>query len=460
MHSPRAALRPATMVESQFRGTKEELVSVKEIPMEESEKGSSGDGRNIQPPRGTHDIMPGESAQWQRLEAQLRAVIQRAMYQEIRLPMFEHTELFKRGVGETTDIVNKEMYTFNDRSDRSLTLRPEGTAGVVRAYLTHGLSRAPQPVKMWYCGPMFRYERTQTGRQRQFHQTGIEAFGSAGPAIDAEVIVLAVDCMHAVGIRNFALHLNSIGCIDCRPAYREKLKEAIRPHLASLCPDCQERFERNPLRMLDCKNIECQKFYKNLPSSLENLCANCQAHWDELLVLLKAVGIEPHINDRLVRGLDYYGRTVFELIADDPRLGAQSTILAGGRYDYLVESLGGLPTPAVGWACGMERITMLMDSQEAQKPLAFIVSSQTAPAVQLAASLRRSGIACDLDYPPLGATPRAFKRQLEKAAKSGARWALILGDQELADKTVMVKNLEKQTQEAVSMQELMQYLQK
>jgi histidyl-tRNA synthetase len=429
--------------------------------MEESGSGgAAGDRVNIQPPRGTRDILPGESGRWQKMEAALRGVIQRAMYQEIRLPMFEHTELFKRGVGETTDIVNKEMYTFNDRSDRSLTLRPEGTAGVVRAYLTHGLSRQTPPVKLWYCGPMFRYERTQTGRQRQFHQTGVEVFGSAGPAIDAEVIVLAVDCLHAVGVRNFVLHLNSIGCIDCRPAYREKLKEAIAPHLASLCADCQERFERNPLRMLDCKNAQCQQFYKDLPSSLEHLCADCKAHWDELLVLLKAVGVEPHINDRLVRGLDYYGRTVFELIADDPRLGVQSTILAGGRYDYLVESLGGTRTPAVGWACGMERISLLMDDGAGEKPLAFVVSSQAVAALKLVVELRRHDITCDLDYPPQGTTPRAFKRQMERAAKSGAQWALIIGEQELADKTVTVKNLEKQTQEVVSTQELISYLQK
>jgi histidyl-tRNA synthetase len=431
------------------------------VTVKELDKGEQPSSKaTIQPPRGTHDILPGESEKWQQLETLMGAVIQRAGYREIRLPIFEHTELFKRGVGETTDIVNKEMYTFTDKSDRSLTLRPEGTAGVVRAYLTHGLSRQTPPVKLWYCGPMFRYERTQTGRQRQFHQTGIEAFGSAGPAIDAEVIVLAADCMHAVGIRNFKVHLNSIGCTVCRPAYREKLKEALRPHLQNLCDDCKDRFERNPLRMLDCKNETCRRFYVDLPSPLQNLCAECRSHWDELLALLAAVGIEPVINERLVRGLDYYGRTVFELIADDPRLGAQSTILAGGRYDYLVSSLGGPETPAVGWACGMERITMLMDSAEGGKPLAFVVSTDVIAATRLTTELRRAGISCDLDYPAEGATPRKFGKQLEKAAKSGARWALILGENEIAAGTVMVKNLEKQTQEAISMQELISYLQK
>jgi len=441
-------------------------VNVKDIEMKEQPESGSGSGgsggarQNIQSPRGTKDILPGETEKWQQMEAHLGTVLQRAGYREIRLPMFEHTELFHRGVGETTDIVNKEMYTFLDRSDRSLTLRPEGTAGVVRAYLAHGLSRQPSPVNLWYCGPMFRYERTQTGRQRQFHQTGVEAFGSAGPAIDAEVILLAVDCLHALSVRNFAVHLNSIGDVNCRPAYKEKLKEALRPHLSNLCPDCQERFERNPLRMLDCKNPECQKYYKDLPSSLDNLCADCRAHWDELLGLLTALGIEPVINERLVRGLDYYSRTVFEVIADDPRLGVQSTILAGGRYDYLVESLGGETTPAVGWACGMERISLLMSDAGGLKPRAFIVSDSAVAALKLATELRHAGIACDLDYPPAGSKPRAFKRQFEKASKSGASWALILGEKELADNTVTVKNMEKQTQETVSMQDLIPYLQK
>ncbi len=429
-------------------------MSLKETVKEEAAK------TNIEAVRGTKDILPGDSEKWQHMEERMRTVIQRAGYREIRLPIFEHTELFKRGVGETTDIVNKEMYTFSDRSDRSLTLRPEGTAGVVRAYLTHGLSRQPSPIKLWYFGPMFRYERTQTGRQRQFHQTGIEAFGSAGPAIDAEVIVLAVDCMHELGIRNFDVHVNSIGCINCRPAFREKLKQALAPHLPNLCEDCRDRFERNPLRMLDCKNESCKQFYKDLPSSLDNLCADCKAHWDELLVLLNAVGLKPVINDRLVRGLDYYGRTVFELIADDPRLGAQSTICAGGRYDYLVDSLGGQPTPAVGWAAGMERISFLIEGVDTLQPLAFVVSSNAVEAMALATKLRRAGISCDLDFPPAGIAPRKWNRQLEKAAKSGARWAVILGDDEIAAGTVTIKNLEKQSQETVSMQELIPYLQK
>lgn len=415
---------------------------------------------NIQAPRGTRDILPGVSEKWQYVESQFRSVIQRASYREIRLPIFEHTELFKRGVGETTDIVNKEMYTFSDRSDRSLTLRPEGTAGVVRAYLNHGMSRQVQPLKLWYSGPMFRYERTQTGRQRQFHQTGCEAFGSAGPAIDAEVIHIAIDCMHSVGINNFVLHLNSIGCTVCRPAYREKLKDAVRPHLDKLCTDCQDRFERNPLRMLDCKNQECQQFYKELPASLDNLCAECKAHWDGLLELLRAVGVEPHVNERLVRGLDYYGRTVFELITDDARLGTQSTILAGGRYDYLVESLGGQQTPAVGWACGMERIELLLpeDSAASLKPAVFVVSSNSIEAMKLVFKIRAAGIAAELDYPPAGAAPRAFKRQIQQADKSGAGITLIIGDDELASGTITAKTMADGSQSKIPVENIIAYL--
>lgn len=413
----------------------------------------------IQPPRGTVDILPGESAKWQQLESTLRAVLHRANYKEIRLPIFEHTELFKRSVGETTDIVNKEMYTFEDKSERSLTLRPEGTAGVVRAYMSHGLSRQTPPQKMWYCGPMFRYERPQTGRQRQFHQTGVEVFGSEGPAVDAEVIVLAVDCMNALGIRNFDVHLNSIGCNKCRPAFREKLKEAIRPHLSELCDDCKDRFERNPLRMLDCKHADCQAFYKDLPSPLDNLCGECKPHWDELLRLLDKVGVKPHINQRLVRGLDYYGRTVFELITDDSRLGAQSTILAGGRYDYLVESLGGPPTPAVGWACGMERLSMLLGDVGANPPLVFVVGTAVEDCMRLVTDVRRAGVSADMDFPPTGVAPRAFKRQLQQADKSGAHWVLIRGEDEIAANELTLKNMTEGTQSKLSMDKLMGFLQ-
>lgn len=414
---------------------------------------------SIQAPRGTYDILPGQSAKWQALEAVLRPVVQAAGYREIRTPVFEHTELFKRGVGETTDIVNKEMYTFADRSDRSVTLRPEGTAGVVRAYLAHGLNRQTPPVKLWYMGPMFRYERTQTGRQRQFHQIGIEAFGSEGPAIDAEVIVVAVDCMRAAGVENFQVHLNSIGCRQCRPRFREILKESVACHLEHLCADCKDRFERNPLRMLDCKSKTCQEHYQGVPSCLDNLCAACRAHWDGLLALLPALGVEPQINERLVRGLDYYGRTVFELISDDSRLGVQSTICAGGRYDYLVETLGGPPTPAVGWAAGLERMSLLMDESELEKPETFVVSTNSQAALKLACAVRHAGFSCELDFPPQGNSARGFGRQLQQANKAGAAWTLIQGDDELAEDAVTVKSMADGSQRKIPVEKLMAFLQ-
>lgn len=398
----------------------------------------------IQPPRGTLDILPGESEKWQELESKLRSVLTRANYREIRVPLFEHTELFKRGVGETTDIVNKEMYTFEDKSERSLTLRPEGTAGVARAYISHGLSRQTPPVKLWYCGPMFRYERPQTGRQRQFHQTGVEAFGSAGPAIDAEVIILAVECMLALNITQFEVHLNSIGCVNCRPAFKEKLKEALRPHLPELCTDCQDRFERNPLRMLDCKNENCKQFFKDAPSSLGSLCIDCREHWDGLLSFLEAMqlpDIKIRQNERLVRGLDYYGRTVFELISDHEKLGAQSTICAGGRYDYLLESLGGPPTAGVGWALGMERILLLMDTELVSVPEIFVVSVDAAKTLWWLTELRRQGFRCDADFAPERNTVRAFKRQFQQANKSGAKWVIVIGEQEIADQVVRLKDM-------------------
>lgn len=412
----------------------------------------------IQPPRGTHDILPPDTDGWQRLETIFRDVIQNYGYKEIRVPVFEHTELFHRGVGETTDIVNKEMYTFEDKSNRSLTLRPECTAGVVRAYLSNGLQRQPAPVKLWYMGPMFRYERTQTGRQRQFHQTGVEAFGSAGPAIDVEVLLIGVDLLQRVGIANFKVHVNSIGDRACRPKYRELLKEALRSKLDHLCEDCRDRFERNPLRMLDCKSEKCQEQYTNLPTSVDHLCEDCDAHWKGFLEMSAQLDIPVVINERLVRGLDYYSRTVFEIIVDDPRLGAQSTILGGGRYDYLVETLGGPPTAAVGWALGMERWRLLLPETKPAAPFVFVVAHTAEGALQLAAAVRREGFSCDMDFPANGSIARGFAKQLERANKIGAAWVIIQGEDELAKGAVTVKDMRGGEQSSVPQDRLLHFL--
>ncbi len=415
--------------------------------------GAEGPQLAIQPPRGTHDILPAESPSWQLLESAARRLFQVSNYQEVRVPIFEHTELFKRGVGETTDIVNKEMYTFSDRSDRSLTLRPEGTAGVVRAYLHGGLHRMSPPVKLWYAGPMFRYESTKTGRQRQFNQTGVEAFGSAGPLIDAEVIVIALRYLQEVGAESCTLQLNSIGCPLCRPAYRELLKARLAPRLPELCGDCQDRFQRNPLRMLDCKIRHDQERYLDVPLAVDHLCQECSDHFQQLKDLLDRQGARYVLNPRLVRGLDYYTRTVFEVVSSDHRLGVESTVCAGGRYDNLVELFGGPPTPAVGWALGMERLILLLGEKRVPAPEAFIVSANQAEALRLACELRATGIACDLDFPSRGQA-RSFGKQLQQANRSAARWAVILGDDELAAGEVTLKNMKTGSQQRVPRRDL------
>lgn len=416
------------------------------------------DGFTLQGPRGTHDILPPESDFWQIVEENARLCFCRSGYKEIRLPIFEHTDLFKRGVGETTDIVNKEMYTFKDKSERSLTLRPEGTAGVVRAFLNGGMHRASPPVKLFYLGPMFRYESTKTGRQRQFNQIGVEAFGSAGPLIDAEVILVALDYLKIQAVKDLELQLNSIGCPVCRPLYREKLKETLAPRLSQLCADCRDRFERNPLRMLDCKSKHCQSHYQNVPLSIDFLCQDCNLHWQELKGLLTDQNVPYTVNTRLVRGLDYYTRTVFEIVTRDPRLAVESTVLAGGRYDNLVEMFGGPPTPAVGWALGVERLLILSDKSRNTSPSAFVVSSNPSEALKLALALRQENLSCELDFPQSGSPPRSFSKQLQQANKAGATWTLILGDDELASGDVTLKDMKSGSQERISRNDLSRLL--
>lgn len=409
---------------------------------------------SMQPPRGTRDILPGETELWQKLEELARKTLMSAGYREIRFPIFEHTELFKRGVGEATDIVGKEMYTFNDKSDRSLTLRPEGTASAVRAYLNGGLSRQSPPVKLFYMGPYFRYERMQTGRYRQFHQLGLEAFGSAGPLIDAEVIVTAVQFLKNAGLKDFEVQVNSIGCPACRPAYRELLKQSLKEKLANLCEDCRDRFERNPLRMLDCKVKADQEQYKDVPAALDHLCADCESHWQGLLGLLKKFNIPVVINKRLVRGLDYYTRTVFEIVSHDKRLGAQSTVAAGGRYDNLIETLGGQPTAAVGWGLGLERLILLLDNQGASKVDVYIVSVKADIALEIAIHLRQAGISADLDYPTTGFESRSFTKQLQQANKHGCPLVVIAGEDEIAANELTLKDMRSGSQIRLPLSEL------
>jgi len=409
---------------------------------------------SMQPPRGTKDILPGETELWQKLEGLARKTLMSAGYREIRFPIFEHTELFKRGVGETTDIVGKEMYTFNDKSDRSLTLRPEGTASAVRAFLNSGMGRQSPPIKLFYMGPFFRYERMQTGRYMQFHQLGLEAFVSAGPLIDAEVILAGFEFLKQAGLTEFEVQVNSIGCPACRPAYREKLKQSLQEKLPNLCQDCQDRFERNPLRMLDCKVKADQDQYKDVPAALDNLCTECEEHWQGLLGLLAQFNIPIVINKSLVRGLDYYTRTVFEIVSHDKRLGSQSTVAAGGRYDNLIETLGGQPTAAVGWGLGLERLTLMLDNQDSAKVDVFVVSTKADASLAIAHLLRQAGISADLDYPATGFASRSFTKQLQQANKLGCPFVVIAGEDELAANEVTLKDMRSGNQTRLPLSDL------
>ncbi len=401
----------------------------------------------IKAQRGTKDILPSDILTWQEIENKARNLFQNANYKEIRTPIFESTDLFKRGVGDSTDIVNKEMYTFNvGGGDTSITLRPENTAGVVRSYIEHGMDKLPTPVKLWYFGPMFRYERPQAGRQRQFHQIGLELFGIPDASADAEVIILAAEFLKANGIGNLVVSLNSLGCPDCRNKYKEKIKAAIKPYLENLCDDCKVRFEKNPLRMLDCKNEDCKKiFEKEEIKKVINddfICEDCKNHFEELKKYLDKVGIKYEIDKMLVRGLDYYTRTVFEI--KSTALGAQSAVLGGGRYDGLVEMLGGKPTPAVGFALGAERLFSLIEKKEEDKLDYFVVSKFQDVAIKTVFELRQKGYSADFDM--LG---RKFAKQLERAGKV-AKKAVIIGEDELEKGFYTVKNLESGVQEKVS----------
>lgn len=393
--------------------------------------------------KGTKDILPQEVEQWHKLEKNALEIFTRYGYKEIRTPIFEATELFARGVGDTTDIVNKEMYTF-EKSERSITLRPENTAGVVRSFIENGMARLSAPVKLWYKGPMFRYERPQAGRQRQFHQVGVEMFGVKEAAADAEVILLAVDYLKSLGLNDLEVEINSLGCPKCREEYKNKIKEVLKPEFDNLCEDCQNRYEKNPLRLLDCKVDSCKEIFakpeiqKIIQSDF--ICEECAQHYSELKSYLDKLNIKYVENKLLVRGLDYYNRTVFEIKSNN--LGSQNAVCGGGRYDSLVRNLGGEDTPAVGWAMGMERLNSLLPEIEPEKLDGYIVSNSPADAFELAQKLRAKGLNIEFDL-----ANKKFTKQLEKASKI-AKFALILGEDEIKSGKVSVKNLS--TSEQVS----------
>lgn len=406
----------------------------------------------IKAPKGTKDITFENIENWHFMEDEARKVFGNSNYTELRTPIFESTELFARGVGDSTDIVNKEMYTFIQK-ERSLTLRPENTAGVVRAFIENGMHRQPSPVKLWYKGPMFRYERPQAGRQRQFHQMGVEVFGIEKPTADAEVILAAIQYLEALGLPDLSLEINSLGCSKCRHTLRDNLKVVFKPKLEELCADCNVRYEKNPLRILDCKNPKCreiieQKEVQDVINS-EYICQECVEHFDTLKSYLDELDIKYSVNKLLVRGLDYYNRTVFEITSNS--LGSQNAVCGGGRYDGLVEMLGGVATPAVGWAMGMERLNSLIEKKESTPLKAFVVSNLSKETLSLVKMLRAQNIAVDFD---LG--NKKFKKQLEKASKLKVKYALILGEDELSQNKITLKNMSDGTQEMVSKEELIE----
>lgn len=410
-------------------------------------------------PRGTNDILPGEVEKWRWVESQFRRVCAEYCYNEIRTPVFEHTELFQRGVGDSTDIVEKEMYTFTDRGGRSITLRPENTAPVVRAYLENKLYAGPQPVKLFYIGPMFRYDRPQAGRFRQFHQMGAEVFGANDPDVDAEIIAMAMNFYGNLGLKNLELHINSVGCPDCRPELRRELKNYFRPLIGDLCRDCRERFEKNPLRILDCKVSRCSEAGINAPTTIECLCQSCSNHFEQVKKGLDLLNLPYIVDRRLVRGLDYYTHTAFEIMA--PNIGAQSSIGGGGRYNGLIETCGGPPTPGVGFALGTERIILAMEQQgiafpAGSAPDVFVVTagqSVAGEAFKLLFSLRSAGISADKDY-----LNRSLKAQMKYAGKAGVRFVVILGEEELANGVALVRDMGEGKQETIRLDEIIGYL--
>lgn len=401
----------------------------------------------IKAPRGTYDILPADSYKWQVIEKIMRETAENFGYQEIRIPIFEHTELFERGVGETTDIVSKEMYTFTDKGDRSLTLRPEGTASCVRTLIEHKLFGGLMPIKWYYTGPMFRYDRPQAGRYRQFHQFGIEAFGSNSPFLDAEVIMLMVEILKRLGLNDYELHINSVGCPVCREVYRKKLVKYITPVKEQLCADCQVRYRQNPLRVLDCKIKTCHDAITGCPSIKDNLCSDCQAHYTQVKETLQDNGITYIHDDNLVRGLDYYTNTAFEIHI--PGIGAQSAVGGGGRYNGLVKECGGPDLPGIGFALGMERLLLAIDTltSSVNKPNAidvFVVAMDNAwepHAIRLLQKMRQAGIKAEKDY-----NGRSSKAQMKYADKLGAQLVVLIGEEEINQGYFTVRNMKTREQ--------------
>ncbi len=406
----------------------------------------------IRAQKGTQDLLPVQTEKWQVVEDVMRSEAKIHGFGEIRTPVFEDTRLFQRSVGETTDVVQKEMYTFNDKRGRAITLRPEGTAGAVRAMLEHGVYNDGLPIKMYYFTSCYRYENTQAGRLREFHQFGVELFGASSPMADAEVIGMAKSIFDRLGVRNLSLEINSIGCPDCRAKYYDALRTYFSAYKDQLCETCQGRLERNPMRILDCKSPICSKIAAGAPRMLDYLCDDCKAHFEGVKSGLTAANIEFTVNPSIVRGLDYYTRTVFEFVSND--LGAQSTVCGGGRYDGLVEEMGGQHMPALGFGLGMERLMMILDAQKVEFPapetcdlyIASLGDAAKLESYKLAHRLQEYSISATFDM-----NDRALKAQMKYADKIGAKYTIVLGDNELETNRADIKNMKTGEKEKISL---------
>ena len=410
-------------------------------------------------PKGTKDILPDQIYKWQFIEERFRKICRAYGFREIRTPMFEHTELFQRGVGDTTDIVQKEMYTFDDHAGRSITLKPEGTASVVRSFVEHKTYADVQPTKDYYIIPCFRYEKPQSGRLREFHQVGLEIFGTPDMLADCDVIAIGHDFLDEMGVKDVELRINSVGCPKCRAAYRKALQDYLRPHFDELCETCQERFERNPMRILDCKSPEDQEIVKDAPLMLDYLCDDCRKAFEEVQDGLRAMGIDFVIDPKIVRGLDYYTKTAFEFVSN--KIGAQGTVCGGGRYDNLVEEIGGPATPGVGFGLGIERLLLLMEANGYEIPepdsldvfITVMGDKAKLKGLEIIHQLHLAGISAQMDL-----MSRNVKGQFKYAARLGARYTVVIGEDELDRGVAQLKDMDAHEQTEVALDDIVNVL--
>lgn len=413
----------------------------------------------IKRPKGTEDVTPNQVYKWHYVEALMREICALNGYTEIRTPAFEHTELFQRGVGETTDVVQKEMYTFEDKAGRSITLKPEGTSPAVRAFVENGIFNEPQPTKLYYFTPCFRYEKPQSGRLREHHQFGMEAFGSSDPAVDAEIINGAMTVYKRLGVNSLQLRINSVGCPKCRGEYNQKLKEYLSPKVEHLCETCKDRYNKNPLRIIDCKEERCQQQITDIPFMLHNLCEECSNHFDRFKEALDLIGLEYTIDPKIVRGLDYYTKTAFEIVTNT--IGAQGTVCGGGRYDGLIEEVGGPSTPGVGFGMGIERLLLVLERAGIEIPAPpamdlFVVGLGEAglkESIRLIHKLREKNIKCDRDY-----MSRSLKAQMKYANKMNAKYVTVIGEDEINNNIIKVKDMAKGQEEEIQLDQLVEYM--